>query len=316
MTETTPQMAASPRVSVLMPVYNGEDYLQEAVESVLSQTMGDLELIVLDDGSTDGTRAILERLAAKDTRLRVISRPNKGVSQSRNELIEAARAPILAMMDADDICLPDRLERQLARLEAEPELVALSGNCLMIDPVGRPIRTNDLPPDHETIEARHMEMPPNCSMAHPALMVRRSAMERVGGYLHDYPWAEDFDLYLRLGEIGRLANLEEVVVKYRLHPKSVGHANRLEQFESSIRAGHRARERRGLPKHETPIDAAAIIAAEAVGGASRRWGWWALAGGHLASARHYARKAVMEDPLSVESWRLMACALRDSLRAG
>lgn len=309
-------MTHVPRVSVLIPAYNAADFLQEAVESVLSQTMDDLELIVLDDGSTDNTRAILERLAATDPRMRVISRPNKGASQSRNELIEAARAPILAMMDADDICMPDRLERQLARLEADPELVAVSANCLMIDPEGRPIRTNDLPPDHETIEARHLEMPPNCAMAHPALMVRRAALERIGGYHHDYLWAEDVDLYLRLGEIGKLANLEEVLLNYRLHPKSVGHANRRKQIESAIRAGQRARERRGLPPYDELLDPSAVVAAEETGGAAQRWGWWALAGGHLDSSRYYARKALLENPLSMGNWRLAACALRESLRAG
>lgn len=309
-------MTSAPRVSALIAAFNAEDFVQEAAESVLAQTMTDLELIVLDDGSTDNTLEILERVAATDPRMRVMSRENKGLSQSRCDLIDAALAPYFAIMDADDICMPNRFELQLARLEADPELVAVSGQCLFIDPEGWPIRTNDLPIDHNTIDTRHMEMPPICSMAQPAVMVRRTAMEQIGGYHHDYPYAEDVDMYLRLAEIGKLANLEDVVLKYRLHPKSVGHAFRKVQLESAIRAGHHARARRGLPPYDDPIDTAAFVVEEAGGGSLQRWGWWALAGGHPASSRRFARKALMQNPLKKENWRLAVCAMRDSFRAG
>lgn len=307
-------MTSTPRVSALIPAFNAEAFVQEAAESILAQTMTDLELIVLDDGSTDNTRAILERMAAADPRMRVISRENKGLSQSRCDLVDAARAPFFAIMDSDDVSMPNRFELQLARLEADPELVAVSGQCLFIDPEGWPIRTNDLPIDHETIDARHMQMPPACSMAQPALMMRRTALEQIGGYHHDYPYAEDVDIYLRLAEIGKLTNLEEVVLKYRLHPKSVGHAHRKVQLESAIRAGHRARARRGLPPYDDPLDTAALVAEETGGGSLQRWGWWALDGGYPASSRRFARKALMENPLDKESWRLAVCAVRDSLR--
>jgi glycosyltransferase involved in cell wall biosynthesis len=307
-------MTSNPRVSVLLPVYNAAQYLQSAVESILAQTMPDFELIAFDDGSTDESRAILDRMAERDPRIRVFSRPNKGLIGTLNDAIAVARAPILARMDHDDISLPDRFARQLARLEAEPDLVAVSGNCLMTDPESRPLMTNDLPPDHETIDANHLQMPPNCSMAHPALMMRREAVERIGGYHEDYPSADDVDLYLRLAEIGRLANLEEVVLHYRLHPGSIGHTRRFEQVESSIRAMRDARARRGLPPHPDPGDAAAIAERDDGEDLSLRWGWWALKGGHVASARHYAGKALREAPFDMSRWALAACVLRDSLR--
>ena len=111
-----------PRVSVVMPVYNAEGFVEAAARSILDQTFTDLELIAVDDGSTDGSGAILDRLAAADPRLRIVRRPNTGVTGALNDGLAAARAPLIARMDADDVSAPTRLEKQLAYLDAHPDI--------------------------------------------------------------------------------------------------------------------------------------------------------------------------------------------------
>jgi glycosyltransferase involved in cell wall biosynthesis len=307
-------MISTPRVSVLLPVYNAERYLLDAINSILNQTMQDFELIAFDDGSTDSSFNMLLEIARDDPRLRVFSRCTRGLAATLNEMIGLARAPYFARMDCDDISLPERFECQVARLDAESDLVAVGGNALLIDPDGRPIMIMGVPSDHDTIDDRHLEMPPNCSIWHPSIMMRRTAVEQVGGYHEDYPYAEDVYLYLRLAEMGRLANLEEVVLHYRLHPQSMGHTSRFKQIESSIRAMQDARLRRGLPQHDDVIDPVQLAAKDDSESLLVRWGWWALLGENTATARYYAGKALLEAPLDRMRWMLGACAVRDSVR--
>jgi len=208
----------NPTISVVIPAYNAERYLSAAVESVLSQTFGDFEVILVDDGSADGTLSIAQGLARRDSRLRVISRPNTGLTTALNDGIAASGGRFIARMDADDICMPQRFERQLSFLQSHPEVVAVGGRVAMIDPDGLPIATAFFLRTHEEIDAANLAG--RCAMAHPTVMMRRDALERVGGYKFPSP-AEDLDLWLRLGEIGTLANLPEVLLLYRQHPASV-----------------------------------------------------------------------------------------------
>src|SRR5258706_14041022 len=116
-------MSSSPAVSVVMPVYNGERYLASAIDSILAQTFTDFELIAVDDGSTDSSLPMLKRYAERDPRVRVISRPNTGIVGALSDAIAAARAPLIARMDADDLSLPLRFERQVAYLSGHPQCV-------------------------------------------------------------------------------------------------------------------------------------------------------------------------------------------------
>ena len=146
----------SPQVSVTMAVHDAEKYLAAALESIQTQTFTDFELIAVDDGSRDGSLAILERHAARDSRLRVIARPHAGVVATRNAALAAARADWVAVMDADDIAHPERLARQLTHLRCHPEVLALGAGVEIIDPEGWPIRRLTVPLDHAAIDAALM----------------------------------------------------------------------------------------------------------------------------------------------------------------
>jgi glycosyltransferase involved in cell wall biosynthesis len=212
-----------PRVSVVMAVYNAADYLGEAIASVLSQTWRDFELIVVDDASTDSSSAILDRVA--DPRLRVLRHvSNLGASLSRNDAIAAARGEYIAIMDADDICAPDRLARQVEYLDAHPA-AGLVGCAVYdnIDARGAVLYTSLLPADNETIQNALME---RWCFLHSSILFRKSLVASTGGYRTAFEPAEDHDFVLRVAEKAELANLSEPLVTYRLNHNGltvVGH---------------------------------------------------------------------------------------------
>jgi glycosyltransferase involved in cell wall biosynthesis len=298
----------APAVSVMMPVYNTERYLAEAVESILAQTFADFELIVIDDGSTDGSGAILERYAARDGRIRPTRRPGRGTTPTRNEILAQARGEFCAVMDSDDVALPGRLERQVAYLRAHPECVAVGSRVLLIDPDGAPLRTMVRHMTHEEIDAVHMGGATGSAICHPTTMLRRAALEAVGGYRDEYDLAEDYDLYLRLAEVGRLANLPEVLLKYRRHPQAAGHARLTQQRQFMSLAIRQAYRRRGLDPESAvlPPECRERRPAES----HRIWAGWALKSGYARSARKHALAALRHAPLSLATWRLALSALR------
>jgi hypothetical protein len=203
----------TPRVSVVMPVYNGETFLAEAVESVLGQTLRDLELVAVDDGSEDGSRAILERFVRADPRVRlIVNEQNLGISGALNRGWRAARAPYIARLDADDVAPLDRLRRQVEFLDAHPSVAVVGGTLISIDAHGRRISTRRFPTKDRAIQATLLRY--NC-LSHPSVTMRRSALEAVGGYR--YRRIEDYDLWLRLAERFELANLSEPMIFHRLH---------------------------------------------------------------------------------------------------
>lgn len=210
-----------PAVSVAMSVYNGERFLAEAIESVLGQSFTDFELLALDDGSTDGTRAILEAYAARDARLRPIFRENKGLIASLNQLLAAARAPLIARMDADDVCMPERFERQVAFMAANPDYGVVGSRCDDIDDHGQPwpVRAVAHPLTHEEfLAAIELGLPLLC---HPSVMMRRDVALGVGGYHATFKHCEDLDLWLRLASATRIGNMPDRLLRYRHYPEQV-----------------------------------------------------------------------------------------------
>ncbi|HXE55221.1 MAG TPA: glycosyltransferase family A protein, partial [Tepidisphaeraceae bacterium] len=127
-------MPELPQISVLMPVYNVERFVASAIDSILSQTFGDFELIITDDGSKDATPAIVQTYAARDSRVRLSQQPNAGITITLNRQIALARGPFLARMDGDDISLPTRFEKQLRFLQEHADHVLVGCQCLLIDP--------------------------------------------------------------------------------------------------------------------------------------------------------------------------------------
>ncbi|HVE16061.1 MAG TPA: glycosyltransferase, partial [Chthoniobacterales bacterium] len=196
-----------PTVSVLMPVHNADRYVAQAVDSILGQSWDDWELLIIDDGSTDRSRTILERYATGDHRIRLTSRTNTGYTVALNELLTQASGEFVARMDADDVALPNRLARQIEYLRANPAVVCVGTAVHFIDDAGRFLR--DGHPGLENEEIQQRILAGDCVLNHPSVMMRRHALESVGGYRPEFEPAEDLDLWLRLAEIGRLANLAD-----------------------------------------------------------------------------------------------------------
>ncbi len=201
-------------VSVLMAAYNAMPYLPEAVESVLGQTFRDLEFVIVDDGSTDGSGDYLDSL--RDPRVRLIHQKNLGFAGGRNSGLAICEGEFVAIMDADDVSLPDRLERQVAFLQAHPEVGAVGGQVVQIGPAGQRGPSLPLPLQHEDV--LHQLLYRGIGLVNPTACIRTRAIRSVGGF-HEGP-SPDNDLFLRLAGEFRLANLEDVLLLYRLHPRS------------------------------------------------------------------------------------------------
>ncbi len=297
--------SARPFVSVLMPVCNGEPYVSEAIDSILAQTYDEFELLVLDDGSTDRSPEILRSYEVRDRRVRVITRENRGIVPSLNEMIALSGGEYIARMDADDISHPTRFEKQVAYLAAHPECVAVGTNAMLIDPEGWPIAEYVTNFTHEKIDAAHL-LGRGGSICHPSVMMRKSVLERVGGYNEEFPHAQDLDLFLRLAEVGRLANLTEVLLDYRRHFGTAGVRRLGLQFQLATRAVQNARHRRGLE----PLLAREMPRPISRTDLHRVVGWRALGAGYVRTARKHAWQALSRAPFSLENWRLAACVLR------
>jgi len=207
---------ATPAVSVLMSVRDGAPWVREAVESVLGQTAADLELIVIDDGSVDATPDLLG--AVRDPRLRVERQPAAGLTRALNRAARLARAPLLARLDADDLALPDRLARQRSFLDAHPEVGLLGTAAREVDAAGRLVTTVTPPAADAAIRRALIRRNP---FVHSSVLMRRSAMDAVGGYDESLPVAQDYDLWMRMSRVTRLANLAEPLVTRRLLPGRV-----------------------------------------------------------------------------------------------
>jgi hypothetical protein len=234
----------APRVSVLMPVYDGGYYLAEAVDSILRQTLSDLELVAVDDGSTDGSAAWLESRAQADSRVIVLQVLHGGVTRALNFGLQYCRAPLIARMDADDMARPDRLARQVAFLNAHPEVVAVGSWVRRIDADGDVIAVGRWPESHHEIERDLLRG--RGGLPHPTSMIRRRALLAVGGYCERFPYAQDKDLWLRLAEQGRLANVPEPLLDYREHARSISWAKRPQQCDQLRQVLDETFRRRGL----------------------------------------------------------------------
>ena len=236
---------SDPRVSVLIPVYNAAPYLQEAVESILSQTYRDFEVIIVNDGSTDRSGKLLRKMASRDSRILLIDQPNRGIVAALNNGLQRCRGELIARMDADDVSMPERFDRQVAYLDACPECVGVGSRVLQISPYGDILSSSGQHPDHEWIEAELLKGN-GAALIHPTAMFRKQAGEAVGGYQAQFQWVEDLDLFLRLAEIGRLANLPDVLLHYRQHPDSVSRKHGHEQHVAVTAVVKEAHSRRGM----------------------------------------------------------------------
>ncbi len=203
-----------------MSVHNGQSYLAEAIDSILGQTFADFEFLIVDDGSIDGSAAILADFAARDARIRVISQANQGLTKSLNTALGLANGEFIARFDADDVSLPDRFQRQLSALRLDPELVVLGSEVELITHDGLRLGARGQAAGHDEIR-RRLLLGDGGTLTHPVVMMRRSAVEAVGGYDESFPVGQDLDLFLRLTEVGKAANLPVTLLLWRQHDSSV-----------------------------------------------------------------------------------------------
>lgn len=226
--------AGSPEVSFVLSVFNGEAFLDACLDSIWSQSFGDLEVIAIDDGSTDSTPDILARHAVRDSRLRIITNQgNIGLAQSLNIGLEQARGPLIARIDADDQCLPERVEKQRAAFLRNPNLVLLGCNVVMYDASNALIGYTDLPEDDATIRAVSLLQNP---FAHPAMMFRRAVLADNGlAYETSFTTTQDWDLWSRVMMHGQVANLPDVLLRQTMHSGSITARRRDDQQAHSLK---------------------------------------------------------------------------------
>jgi glycosyltransferase involved in cell wall biosynthesis len=253
-----------PAVSVLMSVHNGAPWVRDAVTSVLTQRLADLELIVIDDGSTDATPDVLA--AVRDPRLRLERRVREGLTRALIRAIELARAPLLARLDADDVAMPERLALQHEYLDAHPDVGLLGTGAREVDPTGREVAIVRPPVDDASIRRALIRANP---FVHSSVVVRRAALDRAGGYDRSFPVAQDYDLWMRLARVTRLANLAEPLVIRRLTPGRVSAVRDGDRLRAEARVRWRAVRSRDYPWW-CAVFALRPLAALALPGAWRR----------------------------------------------
>ena len=239
-------------VSVVIPVWNGERYLATAIESVLAQTHPHFELIIVDDGSTDGTAIIADGYARCDPRVRRVRQPNQGVAAARNTGLRVARGQWVACLDSDDLMLPHRLERQIAFIAVHPEVKVFGSVCRYINEdgcfrgghtIGAPIRSRA---DLEAL----LEDDQLIGLTHPSVMMHRDTILALGGYDRAMEPAEDLDLWMRVAQAGHLVlQDDEVLTDYRVHGASIMGTHAAKGSLASMLVAARAAARRaGRPE--------------------------------------------------------------------
>lgn len=229
-------LQGSPEVSVLLCVYNGENYLRDALDSILDQTFTNYEFIVVNDGSTDSTDEILQEYASNDMRIRLVNNEtNLGLTPSLNRGLAIARGEFIARQDADDISYPLRLERQVSWMNAHPKVGLLGTYYDVICQAGLKIETVTPPVGNAQLQQSLLK---GNVFGHGTVMIRRQALSSVGYYSESYLWAEDYELWLRLSEIVEIANLPETLYAYQSHDQSISR-RRLEGQVKSVCQAHR-----------------------------------------------------------------------------
>jgi glycosyltransferase involved in cell wall biosynthesis len=301
------RVSRGPTVTVAMALYNQRRYVVEAVESILGQAYRDFELLLIDDGSTDGSGDLVRRRFSSEPRLRMLRQANSGRAATRARALREARGLFVATMDPDDVSTPDRLAAHVAYLQSHTECVAVGSQYQRMCPRGVLLGApSSLPLGHEEIERELLTGRGDC-LTQGASLFRRDVALAVGGYCVPCEWGEDLDLFLRMARAGRLANLPDVHLHYRQHL-------------SSSNSTHSATDRARLA---TILDEACRVRGLPSPSAQRldwappaRWellccfGWNALSRGRRGVASGYALEAIQSRPRFLGAFRLLACTIR------
>jgi glycosyltransferase involved in cell wall biosynthesis len=301
----------TPRISVVLPVYNGAGQLAETIESIRGQSLDDFELVVVDDGSTDETPSILAGYADRDARLRVIRRANGGLTRALIEGCAAVRAPLIARQDCGDVSRPERWRRLVEIFAARPQCVVAAGECEFVGPGGETLYTTSHAEKNVRDALLHAGIEDIVSLpAGAAAVMRTDAYRRAGGYRAEFYFAQDVDLLIRLAAQGEVCVDPAVLYEVRVDVGSISSAYRAEQVSSAALAiavrdapderrraallaeAARIRPRPRARSARAEADAHYFIASCL---RQRRDGRW----------RSYARRAVRRAPLHLRSWLLL-----------
>ena len=295
----------SPKVSIVMAVYNGAQYVGRAVDSILAQTFTDFELIIVEDGSLDETPQILALY--RDPRVLLMKNDhNMGLTRSLNRAIQVSRGELIARQDADDVSLPDRLAKQVSYLEAHPTVGLVGSGSRWIDGQGELIQEWHPPVDPTEI---HQVLLGSIVLLHGTFMFRRVCLQDTGGgYCETMPVAQDCDLLLRISERWDLANLPEILYVHRRHKDTVT-AKRGTDQERCLRSARQAAIHRRLTYGWQRLGLSRTCAPDWVRSVSRRWlarrfVWWSAAARRIGRsvALRFLLIALFIDPTAPEIW--------------
>lgn len=293
-----------PVISVIMPVYNADRYVARALESVLDQTFRDFEFLIIDDGSTDRSLEILRSYESKDQRIRLVSRPNTGLVVALNEMLTLANGEFIARMDSDDISSKERFIRQLDYLKKCNDCVCVGSWTRLIDEEDRPIGIVQRPSDHATIEK---DLLSGCnSVAHPTVMFRSECVRSLNGYACEAFPAEDLDLWLRMSLNGKLHNIQEPLLDYRVHASSVSQRHRDLQKRKVMEVCQKQLIARGMEISNESVDLPLNSDDQCLQlGSSLHYGWMAFNHGYFDTSLRYSCRAIAKTPFRKECWALL-----------
>lgn len=297
-----------PQVSVLMAVYNGVDYLDQAVESILGQTWRDFEFIVVDDASTDDTPQMLAQY--EDPRIvRLRNDANLGLARSLNRGLSRARGRYIARQDADDASLPDRLAKQVAFLNSHPRAGLVGATASWIDDAGNELRVWRTPTDNDRLQEDLLRY---CPIIHGSVLLRRTAMGEVGGqYTDAFRTGQDYDLWLRMSERWDVAVLVDVLYRYRWHEGMASKQRQAEQAANARQALMNAVARRAVLGRSLakPLERPLAWTSRY---SRREWAdrflWWAAGARFVGQGypAQFARCSLLLNPLNRNWWSFAA----------
>lgn len=224
-------MKQQPLISVLMCIYNGKKYLTSAIGSIVTQTYRHIEYIIIDDGSADNSSAIIKKIA--DPRIKLYRITHKGVARALNVGLTFAKGKYIARMDADDIALSSRLEKQVQFLEHHDDVGVVGTAVTLIDAFGNQMGVKQFPQTPKKLQSALLWTNP---LIHPTVMFRKALIDRYGGYDKALDGAEDYDLWLRFAKHTYLANLPDTLLQYRIHTQSVSCQHQSRLMKAFLRA--------------------------------------------------------------------------------
>lgn len=219
---------AAPKISVVMAAYNSEKYIRDSIESILNQTYKDFEFLIVNDASTDSTEEIIKEYQSKDERIKLLQNVNgKGISGAANTGLDNAKGEYIARMDSDDVSLPERFHEEVAFMDANPDIGACGAWVRVVGLDGYVVWENPVDPDYiKSIMLFYG------AISNPVAMLRRSVLED-NNFRYENTAAEDYELYVRISRVAKLANIPKVLLNYRLHSSNFGKVNRQIQNESA-----------------------------------------------------------------------------------